>query len=375
MRLLENLRQSLAKGGAGQPPPRAAVDVAVTFQDLRGIVNTSRISVVVATRNRANDAGACLRCILANPGADFDVIVVDQSDNDATKEAMAPFLADPRFRYLRSETRGLSISRNVGIASTRAPIIAFTDDDCRVREDWIASLQQVFGANPDAAIVFGRVTVPSDVDGSHRYAAQFEPITREYQNCFPPADTPWGIGANMAFRRSVFDEVGTFDPLLGAGAKFPAAEEYDLTIRSLAAGMKVLNAAEVSVLHLGVRESDVASALVSGYGVAIGAALAKHVRLGTKNGVYLLAGWVASHGTSAVRNAVLGRRPTNLRFVAGLLTGIARSLRQPIDRSRFVYEANQSVASGCDDRTFPVVPPIGPALREVSPQRESAPPL
>jgi GT2 family glycosyltransferase len=302
-------------------------------------VNTSRISVsvVVATRNRAHDAGPCVRSILANPGDMFEVVVVDQSDTDATKEALSPFFADPRFRYIRSAARGLSISRNLGIEATRAPIIAFTDDDCRVREDWIPSLIQVFGANPDAAVVFGRVTVPPDVIGHRGYAAQFEPTTREYHNSFPQANEPWGIGANMAFRRSVFDAVGKFDPLLGAGAKFPAAEEYDLTIRALAAGMKVLNAAEVSVLHLGVREGQVASALVGGYGVAIGAALAKHVRLGTKDGAHLLATWLVSHGTAAVRNAILGRRPTNLRFVGGMLVGVVRSLRHPIDAARFVY--------------------------------------
>jgi hypothetical protein len=185
--------------------------------------------------------------------------------------------------------------------------------------------------------VFGRVTVPSDVDGSRRYAASFEPETREYENAFPGADVPWGIGANMAFRRLVFERVGMFDPLLGAGAKFPAAEEFDLTIRALAAGMKVVNAAEVSVLHLGVRERNVASALVRGYGLAIGATLAKHFRLGTREGGRLLASWVARHGSAAIRNAVLGRRPTNLGFVGGLLLGVVRSYGHSVDVGRSVY--------------------------------------
>jgi GT2 family glycosyltransferase len=301
-------------------------------------VNTTRISVVVPTRNRMADAAPCVRSVLANPGSSFELVVVDQSDNEATKQALAPFFDDPRFRYVPSTTRGVSRSRNLGIDSTSAPIVAFTDDDCRVPENWILSLEQVFTSNPDAAVVFGRVTVPANVDGNLRYAAKFDPVRREFQHSYPPADEPWGIGANMAFRRSVFGRVGKFDPLLGPGAKFPAAEEYDLAIRALAAGMKVVNAAEVSVLHLGVREGDAASSLVRGYGVAIGAALAKHVRLGTKDGARLLADWVTSHGISAVRNALLGRRPTNLRFVRSLLVGIARSCTQPIDASHFVYK-------------------------------------
>jgi glycosyltransferase involved in cell wall biosynthesis len=273
---------------------------------------------------------------LANPGVQFELVVVDQSDNDATQQELAPFLADPRFRYIRSRTKGVSLSRNTGIESTRAPIVAFTDDDCRVSKDWVNRIAEVFEATPDAAVVFGRVAVPSDVMGS-RYAASFEPGAREYQNTFPAADVAWGIGANMAFRRWVFDEVGLFDPLLGPGATFPAAEEYDLAIRALAAGLKVVNAKEVSVLHLGVREREAASALVRGYGMAIGAALAKHVRLGTKDGAHLLASWIGHHGKVAMRNAVLRRRPTNIGFVGSLLWGIVRSSRHPVDAARHIY--------------------------------------
>jgi GT2 family glycosyltransferase len=300
-------------------------------------MNRIRISAVVPTRNRAHEVESCVRSILANPEADFELLVVDQSDTDATRDALRAFEGDSRFRYLRSDTRGVSRSRNVGIESTDAPIIVFTDDDCQVRGDWIARVNEVFASDANAAAVFGRVVVPPEADGKHRYAAKFEPSEREYQNKFPPARVPWGIGANMAFRRSALDKVGVFDPLLGPGAKFPAAEEYDLTIRILAAGMKVLNVPEVCVLHLGVREQAEAAALVRGYGLAIGAALSKHVRLGTKDGARLLLNWVTFHGGTAMLNVVTGRRPTNVRFVGSLLWGIARSYRQPIDAARFVY--------------------------------------
>jgi GT2 family glycosyltransferase len=300
-------------------------------------VSTIPISVVVPTRNRPQDAESCVRSILANPDADFELVVVDQSEEGATKDRLMQFAGDPRFQYLRSPTRGVSHSRNAGIEATRAPIIAFTDDDCRVTVDWVAGLKKVFTANPGASVVFGRVVVPEDVDGINRWAASFEPGTREYENTFPKANVAWGIGANMACRRAVFEKLGAFDPMLGPGAKFAAAEEYDLTIRALAAGMKVLNVAEVSVLHLGVRDGKLASKLVGAYGMAIGAALSKHVRLGTPHGARLLASWVAYHGGRAVLRTVTGQRPTNLRFVGGLLWGIARSTRQPINAARFIY--------------------------------------
>jgi GT2 family glycosyltransferase len=300
----------------------------------------TRVSVVVPTRNRVADVVRCTGSILANEGDDFEVLVVDQSDGEGARRALARFEGDRRLRYRATPTRGVSRSRNLGISSTSAPIVAFTDDDCQVDRDWVASLSAVFEADPDVAIVFGRVRVPEEVDGRSRYAASFEPAVRVYQHAFPGPDVPWGIGANMAFRRSTFARIGVFDPLLGPGATFPAAEEYDIAIRALAAGMKIVNASEVSVLHLGVREGSVASALVRGYGVAIGAALAKHARLGADRSRRLLAEWVAFHGARALRNAATGVRPTNLGFVANIVAGAARSCLRRIDRAAMVYDTN-----------------------------------
>jgi hypothetical protein len=144
----------------------------------------------------------------------------------------------------------------------------------------------------------------------------------------------------MAARRSTFDAIGSFDPLLGPGAKFSGAEEYDLAIRAIAAGLKVLAVGEASVLHLGVRDGAVAVALLRRYGMAIGAALGKHVRLGTKDSARLLTSWVTTHGKIAAVNALLGRRPTNIGFVGSLLFGVVRSCRQPIDKSLQVFRPN-----------------------------------
>ena len=311
-----------------------AVLVPTSSPQATSSVTGTRVSVVVPTRNRPEHAAACASLILATEGF-VEFIMVDQSDDRAT-EASLSRIDDRRFRYVRTPTRGVTSARNLGIQLSTGDIVAFTDDDCRVSNDWVSRIAEVFAATPDAAVVFGRVAVPSDVMGS-RYAASFEPGAREYQNTFPAADVAWGIGANMAFRRWVFDEVGMFDPLLGPGATFPAAEEYDLAIRALAAGLKVVNAKEVSVLHLGVREREAASALVRGYGMAIGAALAKHVRLGTKDGAHLLASWIGHHGKVAMRNAVRRRRPTNIGFVGSLLWGIVRSSRHRVDAARHIY--------------------------------------
>jgi GT2 family glycosyltransferase len=295
-----------------------------------------RVSVVVPTRNRPDQIGPCVQGILANAQTSMEVIVVDQSDGDATESALAGLIGDPRLKYLPTATRGAANARNVGIAASRGELIAFTDDDCRVPADWIARMVEVFAQDPEAGVVFGRVDVPAGAleDG---FLAAFAPVRRAYQGEFPRGKEPWGISANMAVRRKVLEDVGTFDPLLGPGSKFKAGEDVDFAIRVIARNWRVVTAEEVPLLHLGVRTGEEARSLLLGYMFATGAVFTKHLRLRTPGSAGLFAGFLSLQ-LGTVANAVLHRkRPLGIRQVLSLLSGAGRSIPHRIDRQRQVY--------------------------------------
>jgi glycosyltransferase involved in cell wall biosynthesis len=304
---------------------------------------TPRIAVVVPTRNRPDHAEPCVRAVLASPERDLELVLIDQSDTDATEHATAIYRTDPRFRHVRTTTRGASNARNLGIDLSVAPIVLFTDDDCRVAADWIQRVEEIFDRDPVADIIFGRVTIPSDL-AAHGVGADFEPHEREYQDRLPAADVAWGIGANMSVRRSLFARIGTFDPLLGPGAPFHAGEECDLMLRALARRYKVVNAVEVAVSHLGVRQGAAASALWRGYGVAMGATLAKHMRMRTRRSVRLTLTWLTHFGWRGLRNVLRAQSPSGLGLVAGMIQGVVRSCSHPIDRARGVYSGSARLA-------------------------------
>src|SRR5262245_6176326 len=96
------------------------------------------VSVVVPTKDRPQHAVECVTGMIA-AGGFAEVIVVDQSDDDATEKAVGA-LHEPRLRYVRTSTRGVTNSRNIGIEVSTSEVIAFTDDDCRVRPDWVARI-------------------------------------------------------------------------------------------------------------------------------------------------------------------------------------------------------------------------------------------
>lgn len=203
------------------------------------------VSVVICTRDRPQDLTRCLASLGRCVPPPCEVIVVDNAPrNDATAQAVRAF---PGVRYVREDRPGLSLARNAGIKAAAGEIVAFTDDDVELPEDWIARLAAPF-TDPEVACVTGLV-LPADLSseaaclfefgvGGFGHALRRRRFDRDYLRTDwwrPPDVWKMGAGANMAMRRSAFAEVGLFDPRLGAGAS-GCSEDSELWFRLLRAG-------------------------------------------------------------------------------------------------------------------------------------------
>ena len=283
------------------------------------------VSVVVPTRNRQEHIPDCVTSILANREIAFELLVVDQSDTSSSRDVVCELGTDARLRWIRTDTRGISAARNMGVAMARAPILAFTDDDCRVPPDWVKNIAEEFASDPELSLLFGAVRLRPE-DQAKGFAASFTPKgVRELRGRIPHMRSPWGIGANMAMLRTAFEAIGAFDPRLGAGTALFAGEEFDMTIRALAAGLKVVETPNIAVLHLGVRTGRDASRLMRGYGVGFGAVFRKHVRLRTPGALRALTEWFAVHVWRSIVKLLKGHPSPGFGLLAGVLWGIYRS--------------------------------------------------
>lgn len=294
------------------------------------------VSVILATRNRPHDVARCLPSVLACDYPRFEVIIADQSTDDAT-EAIAAAQSDSRMRYLRLGSTGKSRALNVALPAAEGDVIAFTDDDCSVPVDWLWRSVSALNTAPHVGIVFGALeAIPHDPDMT--FVPAFQPRAYRQLQGRTGRRTQSGLGGNMIVRRAVFDAIGQYDEILGAGGLFPSCEDADINDRALAAGFAVIHDPTNSVLHWGGREyaDDSAQRLIRGYFAGQGALLAKEIRCGDPVAAYRLLRHAAHEAKLAAVGVLPGRSPapwpsarSNFRPWFG---GFMRGIRHPLDR-------------------------------------------
>ena len=291
-----------------------------------------RVTVVLSTRDRARAAAGAAHAILASDRPSFAPIVVAHSRDYATREAMREFARDPRVTFVGRPSRGLAAARNAGVALSRSPIVAFTDDDCAPAPGWLKAIVAAFDADPEVGVVFGSVeAAPYDRGAGFTLAYRVE--RSHTVRTLAGKALVEGVGGCMAIRRSAWERLGGFDEMFGAGGPLCAAEEGDFTIRALIAGIAVHETPAAVVVHSGFRGWSDGAATIRGYMAGLGAAHAKMLRLG---------GWRAARPLAALAWRWLARgpvvdfnhRPPRLSRLHAFLRGAWRGLRLPLDAGR-----------------------------------------
>jgi glycosyltransferase involved in cell wall biosynthesis len=296
------------------------------------------ISAVICTRNRGKSICAAVASVLANDHPAFELIVIDQSTDTVTATALQQFKHDRRLRYIATHTKGLGIARNIGLRLAHAPLVAFTDDDCRVPTDWLRIIEDELHREPQAAVLFCNV-----LEGPHDANAGFIPGYQRRQKVvvktFSGKCRARGIGAGMAVRRELVLALGGFDEALGAGGRFPSAEDADIAVRAIAYGWSVIETPATYVIHDGFRTWREARELAARDWEGLGAAYIKPLRAGHWwAGIVFLYELLVPALLEPLLPLLRLRRPRGLgRFIA-FLRGSLRGLAHPMDREYMVYQ-------------------------------------
>ena len=192
---------------------------------------TRPLTVLICTHNRARFLSGALESLEGQRlGKDrFEVVVVDNASTDETREVAERFRSRGvlNLRILHEPELGLDAARNRGIRETESEIVAFLDDDARARYDWAEAILAGFQRHV-APILGGRVDLIWEAPRPRWFS---DVLLRYLIHCdygpevVPVTGPPWLYGTNIAFRRSLFTEIGLFrldldrkgDSLMGGG--------------------------------------------------------------------------------------------------------------------------------------------------------------
>jgi GT2 family glycosyltransferase len=206
----------------------------------------------MATHERPQRLARALAALRAQtiPGDAYELVVVDDGSGADTAEVLRSHQASgdaPALSVLRQDpARGPAAARNLGWRSARAPLIAFTDDDCEATPRWLSELLAVAAANPGAIVQGPTLPNPDEADDGGDFPRT---LSRT-------ALGPWFETANMLYPREVLDRVRGFDEEAFSG---PGGEDTDLAWKAIQAGAPAAWAPGATVYHAVTRLGPIGS--------------------------------------------------------------------------------------------------------------------
>lgn len=239
-------RNSL-RGVTGLPALRATLDPIMARITIADVPESVPISVIVCTHERPVSLYTCLSSLTRLSPSPQEIIVVDNAPmGSSTRDVVMQF---DNVRYVLEPKRGLDFARNSGVKQASTALITFTDDDMEVHPTWSYRVWETF-KDEEVAAMTGIVFASSLKTEAQVHFENYWTFNRGYRDrvhdkeyvsaCLPNGPPVWEIGGggNMAIRRSVFDEVGYFHELLGAGAA-GGSDDSEMLFRILAQGKTV----------------------------------------------------------------------------------------------------------------------------------------
>ena len=248
----------LQRHAGGRAPSRLDVDAWLRTLPTRR--DGPLVTVAVCTRNRPDDLRQCLAALQELQYTRVDLLVVDNAPSDDRTEQLVR-REFPAVRYVREDRPGLDWARNRAIAECRGDILAYTDDDVIVDARWVSALVDTFAADSQVMAVTGLV-IPHELETSaQRLFETYGGFGRGFARRWYRADTAqpvapvhagagkFGTGANMAFRRTIFDRIGPFDPALDVGTCTNGGGDLEMFFRILKHGHTLVYEPAAIVRH------------------------------------------------------------------------------------------------------------------------------
>lgn len=230
------------RSGARTPAARA---------QYRWLVLSLSVVICAYTLDRWSDLQAAVASVSRQTVPVSQVVVVVDHEPELLERSREAFATSVVLE--NAGPPGLSAGRNTGVAACTGEVVAFLDDDARADPDWA---ERLLAAYVDETVVGvgGRVLPDWREPRPDWFPEEFLWVVGCSYRGQPTerAEVRNAIGANMSFRRSVFEQAGGFDLTIGRVGKDAAGcEETEFSLRAARAvpGGRILLEPSAAVRH------------------------------------------------------------------------------------------------------------------------------
>jgi glycosyltransferase involved in cell wall biosynthesis len=202
---------------------------------------------VIPTRNGEDTIEACISSILDNELVN-EIILVDDS-SDRTREIVSKYPA----KLISAYGKNISEKSNLAITSTNCDIIAFTDQDCKVPNNWIKHAQNVMSKTGADVLGGSNITFP---DASLREKCSglilgswfgggptADRYNMDSKTSVSETDKKELLSCNLFFLKTALEKVGGFE------ARLNSCEEIELLFRMSKKGFTIFYDSSLYVWH------------------------------------------------------------------------------------------------------------------------------
>lgn len=183
------------------------------------------LSIIIPTRNRANHLEALLKelQIQTIDNNKFEIIICDNNSSDSTFEVAERYKNSfLNFSYIKTQSPGLHVGRNVGYKAAKSDILVYCDDDILPLPTWLDAILDSF--KDDEVVLVGGNNLPNfEIEPTDWALEMWAPNTNGdrvigYFSLIHLGDqkkeiSPYQVfGCNFSVRKKVIEKTSGFHP-------------------------------------------------------------------------------------------------------------------------------------------------------------------
>lgn len=200
-------------------------------------------SIILATLNRSVEIEMCLQSLENQIEKDFEIIIVDQSNDDKTRNVAEKY-ENLIIKYYNVTFKGLSKARNYGIKHATGSYLCLIDDDAIYSENYLLEAKKAIHKHGEIVVSGKILNIEDRTTPFVKYDSKMndKPLTVKGIVNFCPS-------AALVIPTSAVSKIGDFNERLGVGNCFAAGEETDYLLRIFDSGYKIYFCEKMIAYH------------------------------------------------------------------------------------------------------------------------------